>query len=1240
LRQRAGFALLVVVLAASARAAIPQSEHDALVAFYNATSGAAWTKSTNWLGAAGTECTWFGISCDAQQAHVTGIVMLNNNVAGTLPTELSALPSLQNIILEHNQLSGAIPQSLGSIKTLATLNLINNRLTGTIPVTLLTDTNLTFVRVSLNDLDGNDFLAGIGALTKLTTLDLGDCKLRGAIPTASLLKMKNLLGLYLSRNQMTGPLPPELATLPLVTLTIDRNQFSGTIAPAFGQLPNLTIFNVTANRFSGSLPSFAATKLQQLNVSINEFSGPLPADLPPSVTDVVIARNRFSGPIPPQLASLPNLKTFIAYTNELSGTIPAQFAQPQNFTNLNVSYNLLGGALPSELASSPKLQTLEIVANAFRGEFPSAFTQSAIKSLHIEHNALFANNPATKAWLDANASTGPGWPNTQTVAPSNVAFTGTTAFSATLTWTPIAFTGGPGGYQVLVSTTPGGPYVPQTLTANKAQSSVIVPGLQPSTTYFAIVKTITFANGAQPNTLFSDPTPELSFTTAPLTATAAQLIASVLPAPIAEPPNTAGGTATYRITNIGGTPAAVSITQSGNFFTQSPSSFTLEAGASQSITITALAEPEAVYEGSATASTTGSTVTVPVRLVVAAGTSSASIDVSAYRLDLVSSSGQNATGTFSVTNRGTSPFTGTLSADVEWIAPPAGLLRLAPGETQNVSITVNPSKRPDPSLLTGTVTGTVQILALSNRLSKRGFYDGSSSSTAATISVSLTTVVLPGASSIPPLGADEVVWFAPGVGHVVGSVGLFLSDISILNAFGSRAIDDVKLYFKPTIATNPLLASLGSVPVAQSVVIGDVVKNVFGGDGQVGSMQVRSKQWQTLAISANVLNISNPLGTYGTSIPIFRSDRAAGPAERIFLTGLRRTDTSHTNLFLQETTGHAAAATIDFFDENGNVIATREEPVDPFALKPVNNVVPAGGVMARITSHDASHLHAYATPVDEASGDNWSVVDWARQYGFDPSEPVVIAVAGAVAGANETYFRTDATITNIECLSEEQRANGLCGATDVTLTYRTNGGEVIEKTIALEPFHTTQLDDVVSTLFNAPGTVGYITVRPAHGNLAVASRTYTTQKNSAATYGSAVATLAVSSALRPGQFRALGGIDDANTASIVARSPATYRNNVGLVEVRGEPAKVRMTLSYLDAKTRVTAAVVATREFDLTPNQSLQIPLTSILGPAREELGLLRNLRVQFDVISSTGGVLLYISSVDNGTGDSIIRTD
>ncbi len=58
------------------------SQRDILLALYNGTNGASWSDKSGWLGAEGTECSWFGISCENDQ--IVYINLRNNNLTGTL----------------------------------------------------------------------------------------------------------------------------------------------------------------------------------------------------------------------------------------------------------------------------------------------------------------------------------------------------------------------------------------------------------------------------------------------------------------------------------------------------------------------------------------------------------------------------------------------------------------------------------------------------------------------------------------------------------------------------------------------------------------------------------------------------------------------------------------------------------------------------------------------------------------------------------------------------------------------------------------------------------------------------------------------------------------------------------------------------------------------------------------------------------------------------------------------------
>ena len=185
--------LLLISLAGASYAQVPQIERDALVALYNSTDGASWRKNTGWLGAAGTECSWFGIGCS--NGHVEYLDLANNSLSGSIPSGLGNLTNLIGLFLNNNTLSGSIPSELGNLTNLTILTLLNNSLSGSIPSELSNLINLTNLDLSFNYLSGS-IPAELGNLTKLTALYLYSNALSGSIP-AELGKLTKLTALYL-----------------------------------------------------------------------------------------------------------------------------------------------------------------------------------------------------------------------------------------------------------------------------------------------------------------------------------------------------------------------------------------------------------------------------------------------------------------------------------------------------------------------------------------------------------------------------------------------------------------------------------------------------------------------------------------------------------------------------------------------------------------------------------------------------------------------------------------------------------------------------------------------------------------------------------------------------------------------------------------------------------------------------------------------------------------------------------
>jgi hypothetical protein len=764
-------------------------------------------------------------------------------------------------------------------------------------------------------------------------------------------------------------------------------------------------------------------------------------------------------------------------------------------------------------------------------------------------------------------------------------------------------------------------------------------GAQPASGFVTVspTTTTTYTITARQGALQSTATATVEVLTGPV------VNITQFPATMLEVAGSGGVTTTYALTNSGSASTTISLGQTATFFSQSPTNFTLAAGATQTITITGGSQPAGSYEGASTISGNGvpSGLEVRVKLLSAAApTGSVTADPTASRVDVAAAGSTSISSSVSFKNNGTSRLTGVLNSDVPWIIPQSGAVTIDPGQTATFSFTIDRTKRPDASTLIGSLEGTLTLsfLTAGGSTFAKVALDGNPTNISVTI-VKVVDTVQPAVTTagIPVIAPGEVALFIAGVGHVTGVGGAqFVSDVSLLNPQGGKAIDDAKLYYTPTTgtATAARTTSLNPVPGQVSVSLADVVKSVFAGTDERGTLQIRSKDADKLAASATVLTTNNPAGTFGNTIPIFRSDRAIAANESLVLTGVRKDSTTHTNVYVQEANGADGSAQIDFLAADGSTVSTRTEAVSAFKLLPLDNSVPANAVAVVITNKSVSSAKfvAYATPVDERSNDTWAIADWSKQLGYTSSEPVVIPVAGSVHGANNTFYRTDLALTN--------------RATDTaigSLRYVSRTGATAEQQINLASKETKIISDVITFLGVSGDTVGYLIFTPLSGSVAVSSRTFTTAGTKPDTFGSGVPAIATGAALRFGGTRPIAGLADAARTTVVAAKPATYRTNFGLMEVTGQPVTVRVTFRFtFPAGAKAQGIGGATRDYALNGNQFLLLNSIAgeILGVARLQYGDLSNVEADFQVIDGTGAVMLFTSSVDNATGDSILRTE
>ena len=300
-----------------------QTDSLALVALYNASKGAEWTKNKWDLAKPMDE--WTGITLT--DGRVTALKL---NVSGvipqewTLPTEIGDLAELTDLRINSNKLTGELPESLYGLEKLEKLYFQNDNLTGGLS-------------------------AGLGKLTNLTEL-------------------------YVDRNaNMTGGIPPEIGNLKkLMRLNISQSGIGGAIPAELGQCDALLQFMAFKTNLSGELPDiWDMPVLQTVMLHTNPgLTGPLPSSLSKmkplesgTAPSIQIYDCNLTGSIPASFANLPeNTKQVYVQGNKMSGTIPAVVAAHKSFSNWKWDPQQEGYGLTIAPAPSRQLDSLALVA--------------------------------------------------------------------------------------------------------------------------------------------------------------------------------------------------------------------------------------------------------------------------------------------------------------------------------------------------------------------------------------------------------------------------------------------------------------------------------------------------------------------------------------------------------------------------------------------------------------------------------------------------------------------------------------------------------------------------------------------------------------------------------------------------------------------------------------------------------------------------------------------------------------
>lgn len=519
-------------------------------------------------------------------AELTQLSLGNNKLEGSVPAELGRLTKLRYLNLGRNGLSGSLPTELGNMTELRYLNAGTNRLSGLIPPSLGNLTNMQGLYLDTNELTGS-VPAELGNLVLLEELSLFDNQLAGGFP-ASLGNLTVLRSLSLWGNQIGGSIPAEIGQLTqLEYLDLSGNQLTS-LPSEIGQLVKLRYLFLDGNLIGGAIPKVIGnlTQLEDMNFQANKFTGAIPAEFGQlkKLRNLNLSFNQLTGTIPPNLGSMTALERLTLQANQLTGTIPSALGTMPSIVGIDLTKNSLSGAIPGELGNLSTLQGLYLGGNVLIGVVPSSLTK--LQNLNdgygmdLRWNALRTDDAALRDFINKKSY---GFDETQTIAPPGLVVAVASTASVSPRWNPILYQSDGGNYEVLVQQGTGSAVVGAT-TTTKGVSSATVGGLVPGTTYSISLRTVTRPHENNPNTVVSEPSPAVTAST------------------------TAAGSVTVTLT-----PTSVRLVPGGN------------------TNVTATIAPAAGPLDITLTSSNAQVATVPAKVTIGAGATSATFSVSGQR---------------------------------------------------------------------------------------------------------------------------------------------------------------------------------------------------------------------------------------------------------------------------------------------------------------------------------------------------------------------------------------------------------------------------------------------------------------------------------------------------------------------------------------------------------------------------------------------------------------------------------
>ncbi|HYS55332.1 MAG TPA: hypothetical protein VER58_16365 [Thermoanaerobaculia bacterium] len=554
------------------------------------------------------------------------------------------------------------------------------------------------------------------------------------------------------------------------------------------------------------------------------------------------------------------------------------------------------------------------------------------------------------------------------------------------------------------------------------------------------------------------------------------------------------------------------------------------------------------------------------------------------------------------------PFTAAVDKPYLSVSPASGTI---PAGGTNVTITANPTNLPP-----GANTGTLTVQSNGSTISTKS------------VTISLVTPVGPGTKTIPPSNALII----PVVAHLQGARGPFQSDVRLTNT--SSASVQYQVTYTPirTDGTKTSKTTAVTADAGQTIALNDIVKDFFGigatdvpGDAGAGALEIRPLNTGSILNYASSRTFTfNDKGTFGQFIAAIPFNQFATKASVVPLPGvpaptgnpvlsmqqIASSSKFSTNLGIVEGSGNPASGTIRILDDRGTLVRMVPYSLQPGELQQ-NNIaaydvgnLDDGRIEVTVESATGS-VSAYASVLDKITNDPLAVTP-VQVSQISASRYVLPGMAALTNAA--TNFHSDIRIYNG---SSTQAA-----VVNATFYPQSSGTPKTFGPFSIEPGGVRAFDDAVVSMFNANGQGGSI-VLTTNGNsqMVATGRTYTIDSQGG-TFGQFIP------GVSPAQGIAAG---DRPLQILQLEESTNFRSNLGLAELSGNTAHVRITAYVPDSK------VSASTELDLAANEFRQ------LGRVLSSFNLgsnIYNARISVEVTGGSGRIASYGSVIDNFSTD------